>query len=211
MATHLVKAKTIVRAMDEHGILKSYTPGDIFRVRNQELRALLAEGKIEIPCEFTLSSVYSLDDCGIAVTGSLEAVRSIVNNISSEIANDVRWPRTLFWDTAARLRADLIPVGFDRVAHGWQVAAPLASYRLLARDIGDDAGRTLTAKIIHDLRVPFYDVRALFVRDCTTTRDLLKLYAAELQRHPEPRLAFLRAMYQVKPVLCALPASWVGK
>jgi len=212
---HLVKAKQIVTGIcDENGAIHTYHAGDLFKVRNQTLKRLLAEGKVEIPCEFVMASVYDFSDCGVIVTGGdLNAARQAVGSELTVTAGapSLQFGRTLLWDTTARLRSDLIPVGFERLAHGWQVAAPLASYRLLARDIGDDAGRKLTEGVIHDLRVPFYDVRVLFLRDCAVTRDLLRTYSDELKAHPEPRLAFMRALYRVKPVMCALPASWVGK
>lgn len=185
----------------------------MFTVRNQQLRELLATGGIELPCDFILSAVYDFSDCGVVVTsGSDEYARGVIaRDIPVITGNSLEYPRTLLWDTTAKLRADLVSVGFDRLAHGWQIAIPLASYRTLARDIGDDAGREVTEGVIHDLRVPFFDVRAMFIRKCATTEKLMETYTAELLVNTEPRLAFMRALYKVKPILCALPATWVGK
>jgi hypothetical protein len=107
------------------------------------------------------------------------------------------------------VRPDLFQAGFNLLAR-WQAAAPLWSYTELACHVGSEADREATKAVIRELRVPLYDTRVLFVRRCDDTRRLIELWLAECKRG-DARLAFLRAMYQVKPVLCALPAQWTGR
>lgn len=118
--------------------------------------------------------------------------------------------RTLMWDPKAVLRLDLVPAGL-RFLDRWQVAAPLWSYTELARDIGTENQRELTAAVIRDLRVPVYDTRVLFLRKCPDSDQLLSVWRDE-QKEPDGdlRLSFLRALYRVKPLVLALPTTWIN-
>jgi len=51
----------------------------------------------------------------------------------------------------------------------------------------------------------------MWLRKCPDCAELLRLYREEKTKGKDGRLAFLRAMYQVKPVICAAPASWIAK
>lgn len=211
MGKHLVKAKTICRITDDNGVTHVYRPGDWFEVRNQTLRQLLANGQIEQPCD--VSRAYDLSECGVIVTGgSVDEARQTLQAAGLrdiEVragAFSLEFDRTLFWDTSANLRHDLIAVGFARLATGWQVAAPLCRYKILASTLGTPEERAQTEAIIHDLRVPVYDHRVLFVRKSNDTANFMQAFNAE---PGERRLALMRAIYQTLPVLCALPTTWI--
>jgi len=88
----------------------------------------------------------------------------------------------------------------------WQVAVPLKPYNLLAQNLGDEAEREQTAAVIPDLRVPVYDHRCVFMRRCPESEELL----ARWQVEGGGILAFLRALYTVKPLVLALPNSWTS-
>lgn len=99
----------------------------------------------------------------------------------------------------------------------WDAAAPLLlgkddRHTLLARDVaGANAGELArTAKIVHDLRMPVYASELLFVHKGERATELIETWRTELCHGPNQRLAFLRAFYQVKPRLCALPSIWSG-
>jgi len=53
----------------------------------------------------------------------------------------------------------------------------------------------------------------VFVRRCPDTRRLVETWHAERARFPsgEDRLAFLRALYIVKPLVCDLPTVWTNR
>lgn len=130
-------------------------------------------------------------------------------------AAQLPFDRTLLWDPGAVLKLDLISAGL-RFLDRWQVAVPLWSYTELARDIGEEAERDLTERGIRDLRVPAYDPRVLFLRKCKDTEDLLAAWRheqsrGEKRRGGDTRLSFLRALYRVKPLILALPATWVQR
>lgn len=120
---------------------------------------------------------------------------------------DLPYAKCLLWDMSAPFRLEFLPVGFNLLAR-WHLAIPLVSYDLLAAACGTETDRAATAAIIHDLRVPVYDPRLLFVRRCPETKEFLTTWAAERAAGGCPELALLRALYRCKPLLLALPPSW---
>lgn len=109
----------------------------------------------------------------------------------------------------------LVAVGLH-LLEKWDAAAALVQgkderHTLLARDIpADGSERLRTEKIVHDLRMPAYACELLFVRGGEIGTALIETWRDELCHGPNRRLAFLRAFYQVKPRLCALPRLWAG-
>jgi len=118
------------------------------------------------------------------------------------------WDDNLLWDASAHLRLEMIPIGFNLLTK-WDLAVPLMPDTILAADLGTPAERELTKAIIHDLRVPVYNTAVMFLQRNRTTERLMGLWYEE-KALGEP-LAFLRALgrAQPKPLLCALPFSWV--
>lgn len=212
MGLHWVKAKNTIRTYDGHGHAVIYYAGDWFQVRNMEMRLLLDSGQIEVPLRIVKTALDTGDSGVLVIGGDFNKAKehlSVLGDIQvKQGAPALPFPRTLLWDASIPLRTDLVSVGFHRLSAGWQVAAPLFSYGKLARDIGTPEERELTAEIIHDLRVPVYDTRTVYVRRCPDTERLIKLWIKERQRGNDDRLAFHRALYQTKPVMCALPITW---
>lgn len=110
----------------------------------------------------------------------------------------------------------MVPAGLHLLGV-WDAAAPLLlgkddRHTLLARDVaGANAGELArTAKIVRDLRMPVYASELLFLRKGDMATELIETWRNELCHGPNLRLAFLRAFYQVKPRLCALPSIWSG-
>jgi hypothetical protein len=91
----------------------------------------------------------------------------------------------------------------------WEVAAPLWRYNVLAADVGGPGERSRTERVIRDLRVPLYAPELLFARNCEGARALIETWRAECEEGGDERLAFLRAMYRIKPRLCPLPTTWL--
>ena len=220
MGTHWARCITKVRTTDESGNLVTYHPGDFVPLRNQALRLCLAKGQVELSGFIRYDNALDLDDCGIVVTGgTLENAKRYVAKFSREMTItagglELPYPRTLFWDGKTHLRLDLMPAGFHRLTTGWQVAAPIYSYTILAKDLGDEADRERTKAIVRDLRVPVYDPRTIYVRRCSDTERLLGVWCEEragfsVDQQEKDMLALLRALYIVKPTICALPPSWI--
>lgn len=118
--------------------------------------------------------------------------------------------RTLLWNPAIRLRPDVATWGFMRLDK-WQVAAPLWRYDTLAADIGTAEDQERTKAVVHDLRIMVYEPGLVFIRRCPDTEALVALWCQEREGGGDERLAFMRALYQVKPTICACPPSWGGQ
>lgn len=91
----------------------------------------------------------------------------------------------------------------------WEVAVPFRPYITQASLVGSEEERAATAKKIFDMRQPVYDSRVVVIRTCPSTRKLLRAWTQEMQDDGDDDLAFLRAVWQVKPLLLAMPTGWV--
>lgn len=108
--------------------------------------------------------------------------------------------------SGAQVPWELVEAGL-RFVERWEAAAPLSTQ--LAGEIGSAADRALTLEAIRDLRVPVYASELLFVRRCPAGLALLEAWSAECASGGHPRLAFLRAVYRVKPRFLGLPRTWL--
>ena len=103
---------------------------------------------------------------------------------------------------------DLLRHGFHFLQR-WDAAAPLWRYGKVAADMGAPAEQKRTQKVTRDLRVLLYAHELLFVRDSPDGRALLATWEQEMVGGgPSARLAFLRAVYRVKPLFLTLPRTW---
>lgn len=198
------------------GEMISYQPGDWINIGKQLGQEWIAAGDAYTLDPATLNQ--DLDPtAGIVIRGAVsDEWRKKVEEIATlKVAfvgpdwdGDLPFTENLIWTSTFDLRLDLLLVGF-KLLHKWQIAMPLLDYTTLAAHIGNDEERAQTQAIIRDLRVPVRDTRLIFVRRCEDTRRLFSLW-----REPtggDERLAFLRALYTVKPIICDLPASWTGR
>ena len=119
------------------------------------------------------------------------------------------YDKTVFVAPGIRVPLDMLPAG-RHFLDKWDAVAPLYQYGVTGADVGSDEERRRTAALIRDLRVPLYAHELLFVRDNEAGRALMAALVEELAESAEPRLAFLRAFYRVKPRLCAVPATWLS-
>lgn len=121
--------------------------------------------------------------------------------------------KTLFAAPGTIIPWDLIGAGFSFLER-WDVAAPLWRYGVLAKDQGTPSDQRRTEAVIRDLRVLLYAHELLFVRDSEAGRAFIETWRADCASTngdaPEERLAFLRALYLIKPLFCALPRSWLA-
>jgi hypothetical protein len=103
----------------------------------------------------------------------------------------------------------LVEAGFGFLDR-WEAAAPLWRYGVLAKDVGGPSDQAGTAGVTKDLRLLLYGHELLFVKRCERGQEFVKRWREECQGGDE-RLAFLRALFAVKPILCTLPRSWLGE
>lgn len=205
----LVQLKSI-QYLTRRGKRETHYPGEWVEIGGQAARSLLATGDAVRP---DMPDLQALPGCGMAVPPpALEIAAQSAPGLERLSQSDsfvLPFPKTLWYNPAVNLRPDLLATGFS-LLDTWEVAAPLFSYEKLARDIGTDSERQRTEALVHDLRVPVYEVRCLFLKRCRATRDLMAAWAKEQEGRGDEYLGFLRALYQVKPLVLALPTTWVG-
>lgn len=123
---------------------------------------------------------------------------------------EVPWPMTLIVAPGTRVPWDLLPAAWHFLER-WDAAVPLWRYGETAEDVGTAAERERTKTVVRDLRVLLYSHELLFVRKNEVGETLVATWADEMQGGAEPRLAFLRAVYRIKPRLCVLPRTWLAE
>lgn len=213
-----VQLKTLKR-VDERGVLKTYHPGDYVEVGKQTAMLWISQGEAIMPGQNYLKEFEILDGTGILIIsdhneeaqGALperSALRGMEDlEVTIAPTRHLPFDKTIIWEPGCPLRTEMIPVGIS-LLDKWQIALPLWSYVELACHIGTEAERALTASIVHDLRVPLYQTGLIFVKRSGETKALMNEWAEECKRGPDPKLAFLRALYKRPLLVLALPASW---
>lgn len=203
-----------IKQIDVRGQKHTCHPGDWVDIGKQTARRWIAAGEAEVPS--MKKSGLIAEDAGAVVRGDMLAGSILLTKYAEgltviEAGRELEIPfaRTLFFKAPAPIRPELFPIGFH-LLETWEVVIPLFDYNVLACHIGTEEERARTENIIHDLRVPLYDTRLMFMRDCGNTKRLLKTWAVETESGDDERLAFLRALYQVKPFVLALPTTWLG-
>ena len=198
-----VKLKTI-QFIEKQGKIVRCNPGDWAYVGRQTAERWIAQGEAWQPNgEISVPAGAGAWVRGLAVPNCrvLDTLPYIEDDGQS---NALPYPRTLIWNPALKIRHELLGVGF-RLLDKWQIAAPLLSYDTLACHVADEANRERTQAVIRDLRVPVYDTRLMFVRRCAETVELIDRWLSDDR---DETMAFLRALYVVKPMICALPTTW---
>ena len=132
----------------------------------------------------------------------------------------IPFDKTLIVQAGAQVPWELLPAAWHFLDR-WDAAVPLWRYGVTADDMGTSRDRRQTVALVRDLRVLLYSHELLFVRDNDAGRALVAAFEEELAgADPRPasgtdaggeRLAFLRAMYRVKPRVCVLPRSWLAE
>jgi hypothetical protein len=202
---------TANKQVEHGGKKKVYHAGDRTSLSLFHALEWINEGCAK-PLDSVVMTTSVPKDGGIIVTaedGQAEAAKRLKYDVVKGLPALV-WTRTMLWDTSAQLRIDLISPAFMWLSW-WECVVPLWSYTELAASMGDEKEREYTKSIVRDLRVPVYDPRCMWLRKCPDCAELLRLFGEEKTKGKDDRLALLRAIYMVKPVICAAPASWIAK
>lgn len=120
--------------------------------------------------------------------------------------------KNLIVQAGTRVPWDLLPAAWHFLER-WDAAVPLWRYGVLAADVGTAEERAATQAVVRDLRVLLHSVELVFVRRNEAGGELIAAWKEEVQcfETGDWRLAFLRAMYRVKPRLCVLPTTWLAE
>jgi len=180
--------------------------GDWIDVGKQTALMWIADGSAQIPEALDFTHI-SGELSGIATDD-----RELLTKRTSQF-QDVKieemtkptliWDRTAWIDSALELRPELLPIGFGML-DTWQIAVPLYDYKVLAYHYGEEGEREKTKQVVRDLRCLMYDTRLVFARNDTECNQVFDLWNKE----GGGMLAFLRAIYTVKPFILALPSTW---
>jgi len=181
-------------------------PGDWVDVGKQTAFRWIARGDAWAPDEKLAQALPG--DAGIVIRGDVSA-RQQIGKLGAGLQITDGEPRleyryTLIWTPSLAMPKQLLGAGFHLLER-WQLVVPLWDYDELAVGAGSQADREVAKGILHDLRVPLYDTRLIFVKRAPDTRRLLELWREWGEEIDDERLAFLVALYQARPLVCALP------
>jgi len=203
-----------LKRVEVKGKLKTYRPGDWVDVGKQTALRWISEGDAWIP-EGKAADLLSAD-CGVFIWGDealgLEKLGDYAGKVETKAGGwpEMAWGKTMVYAPALRLRKELVPIGFH-LLDTWQVAVPLFDYDKLAAHLGDEGDRERTEAVVRDLRVPLYCSELLFLRRCGDTERFLEKWKEEQAGGGDRRFSLLRALYLTKPLVLALPTTWIWK
>lgn len=208
MWVQLLKYQRIQNKAGQHIM---HYPGEMVYVKNKKVCAGWIKNEIAIDIRVAAKDVP--DDTGILVLGN-GRVPKWAEALELETAAggaSLPFAFTILWDPKTRPQGALIVSALKVISrHAWDLAVPIYSYHKLARDCGRPEERIRTKAVIHDLRVPVYNPGLMFVERNERTEALISDWIAE-KVYPESdnRLAFMRALYHVKPYILPLPTLWI--
>jgi len=201
------------KGVEKAGHLVTYRPGDWCDVGKQTALEWVSDGSARAVDPVALNVFAS--GTGVFVRGSVERVSILLGPYAKrgEITDEppiVHFDKTLVLKpTGAHPRLDTLGTAWRLLDQGWEAVIPLLDYNQLASNYGTVEERELTAKYVHDLRIPMYDPRVIFVRRCPAGEALIAEFYEEMHRGGEEPLALLRALHRVKPMVLATPRTWV--
>jgi len=199
MAKIWVRALTTI-FVEERGMMQMKPRGAWVEVGKHQARQMQATGQCDIP-NIKAREQLITDECGIVTQGSFT-----YNDIKVvEGGLTLPFEKTFLYNQEISFNSNLIPIGFS-LLDKWEIAVPIADYDVLARDVGTEEDRAKTLEITGDLRIPVYEPGIMFVRKTQSTEKLLEVFK---QEEGHKGLAFIRALYQVKPYILALPTVWL--
>ena len=189
------------------GQRRTYQQGDWVEVGKYDALQWLANGDATLP-DGDMGPLVG--DCGIRVYGGADAPK-LAGKLPLTVGGlTLPYPQTLLLRSGRCIRENFIPIGFYLVEQ-WEIAAPLYDYEAMACTRGTPEEQRRTQDVIRDLRVPTYNADTVFVRRSKETQEFLRVWERELVGSAETDLAFLRALYIVKPAVCALPVQWIKR
>jgi hypothetical protein len=200
---------TTTKLVSIGGARRTYRPGDWVDVGKHDALTWLAAGDARLPDDDMGPLV---GDSGIMVYGG-ETRPKLKGKVPMTTGGmTLPYPQTLLLRSGACIRENYIPIGFFLIEQ-WEIAAPLYDYEALAATIGTAEEQRRTRDVIRDLRVPIYNADTVFVRRARETQAFMVAWQGELSGLPggDVNLAFLRALYITKPLICALPVQWIAR
>jgi hypothetical protein len=196
-----------IQYISDHGRQVKHMPGEWVKIGKQLATSWLLAGLADRP---DIDDLSLISNAGVQITdeSNYKWARGILPGIDME-SNPLpllNYPKTLVWDGKTAINPEFIASGFH-LLDTWEMVIPLWSYDKLACDIGSYRDKQKTETIIRDLRVPCYRSDFLFVRQCEAVEGVIKAWLNSTIQ--DSKLALLCAIYEVKPLILALPTTWV--
>jgi len=207
-----VELITPCRVTAKNGRQILHYPGDVVEIKNKSRAVDLIKRKMAIPVgteDATMEGVGIIQRSG----GSLpEWVTALGFPITKTSKWDLPFRTTIFWHPIIKVQYSGARAALRTLRlSNWEIAVPIYSYTRLSDAIGTREEREDTKKIIHDLRVPAYEINFMFVKKNARTDELFLKFREHLIKCKHERHAFLRALYQTRPYLLPLPVEWARK
>ena len=204
------------RIPDVTGRAILHYPGDLVFVKNKAKAAEIVKTGSAMFVDDVVDPLP--DGCGLVATHRLLRWPSWVaalklDVITRERADSIPYDLTVFWDgKKATPRGHLVGVTLGVLQRTqFDLAVPFWSYNKLANYHKPAAEAAATKRVIHDLRVPTYETRLMFWKRNATTEQLMRQWVKEREGKSNAALAFMRAVYKVKPRLLPLPVTWMHR
>lgn len=210
-----IKLKS-AQTIDVNGTPTRYFPGDWIDVGNGYAHRLISQGLAEKPGVNVLSELVDYTS-GMLVIGSLDTnhqqqIKSTIPHIEIMLGDELEIPfsETLLYNSKLKkLRVEMLPIGFKWLK-SFQIIISLLDYTTLAIHLGNSNDQLKAKEILKEMRVPVYDTNLIFIRRCDETKELVSQWKENRTIFTDDKLAFLCALYQVKPLHLALPNTWIG-
>ena len=194
------------RIQEPNGKWTMHYPGQILDIKNKKLCKELIRGEVAV--DMSVAADELPKGCGLVMRKD-GPIPSWVTALEMEMATGeprLPFPYTIIWHPRSEPSADFLTLMLATLRErAWDMAVPLYSYTKLTYRLGSNEERKATEKLVHDLRVPFYNTDLMFIKRNARTEETLKLWAQEKQGSTDEKLAFLRAVYMAKPFILPLP------
>lgn len=196
-----------IKQIEENGVYKTYYPGDWPKNIGRQTALLWVQEGIARYADNSIPNLLPAGSGIVMPPGTpLPTKLKELSDLQIMYSADIGLPfsYTLLWDGQTPLRIEKLQAGFHELLT-WQVVCPLVVYDVLAKDVGTDDDREYTQSVIRELRVPLYQAGLVWLKRCEDTE---RFVANWQQQTGDKRLAFLRALYECKPLICPLPYTW---
>ena len=188
--------------------------GEMVDIKNKAEAKKIIRGGFAIG--LAASQGITTQGCGVAIRGKGGAVEWIegLSMEHEEVATvqTLPYPLTILWDSRYSPNTlHLIATLRIMREFSWEIAVPIKSYAKLVKNVGTEEERKQIKEQIHDLRVPYYNTHLMFVRRNACTLKLMETWYRGQLAGGDDCLAFMKALYQVKPLILPLPVGAIRK
>lgn len=196
------------RLPSDHGKDLLHYPGEVINVKNRSFCKKLIDRGVAI--DVSAAAQDMPENTGVLIRKKVK-VPSWTDAFNLDVTfGDIALPYeyTLIWNPPKHPQRQYIMASF-KVLRNWDILVPVRSYEKLVAQIGTVDEKKRLKKIIRDLHVPFFSTTIMYVKRNDRTQKLITEWKKEMPKWSDERLAFLVAVYKVKPFILPLPTMWI--